>query len=264
MERYRTSMDRRAYLKTVGATGAVAITGTAGCLGGGDEATLTAGTAPGFPPFEMKEGGDLVGFDIDLLEAIVEETEYTLEGWEEFEFDSLIPALTNDNIDVIAAAMTINDERDETIDFSDPYYSADQSILVADDADFMPESLEDLADRPLGAQTGTTGEGVVEDELIANDLITDGQYNSYGNYVLAVEDLVNGNIDAVVLDTPVAQTFAADRPVTVAFEYETGENYGFGIRDGESDLQSALNDGLQTVRDDGTYEDITATWFAEE
>ena len=81
--------------------------------------------------------------------------------------------------------------------------------------------------------------------------------------MLAVEDLVNGNIDAVILDTPVAQTFAADRPVVVAFEYETGENYGFGIRDGESELQSALNSGLQTVRDDGTYQDITATWFAE-
>ncbi|MFW5918817.1 MAG: basic amino acid ABC transporter substrate-binding protein [Halanaeroarchaeum sp.] len=264
MVRKRMSLDRRAYLKTVGATGAVALTGTAGCLGGdGDEMALTPGTAPGFPPFEMKEGGELVGFDIDLLEAVVEETDYTIDEWEEFEFESLIPALNNDNIDVIAAAMTINDERDESIDFSDPYYSADQSILVAEDGDFRPESLEDLSDRPVGAQSGTTGEGVVDDELIEAGYITEGQYNSYGNYVLAVEDLINGNIDAVVLDTPVAETFAADRPVTVAFEYETGENYGFGIGDGESELQTALNDGLQTIRDDGTYQDITATWFAE-
>jgi polar amino acid transport system substrate-binding protein len=264
MVRKRMSLDRRAYLKTVGATGAVALTGTAGCLGGnGDEMMLTAGTAPGFPPFEMKDGGELVGFDIDLLEAVVEETDYTLDGWEEFDFDSLIPALTNDNIDVIAAAMTINDERDETIDFTDPYYSADQSILVASDGDYSPSSIEDLADHQLGAQSGTTGEGVVDDELIANGHITEGQYNSYDSYVLAVEDLINGNIDAVVLDTPVAETFAADRPVTVAFEYATGENYGFGIRDGASDLQTALNDGLQTVRDDGTYKDITASWFAE-
>lgn len=264
MARYQSTLDRRAYLKTIGATGAVAITGVAGCAGnGGEEMTLTAGTAPGFPPFEMKEGGELVGFDIDLLEAVLEETAYTLEGWEEYAFESLTPALTNENIDVIAAAMTINDERDETIDFSDPYYSADQAILVADDSGFDPASLDDLSDRTVGAQTGTTGEGVVEDELIANGHITEGQYNSYGNYVLAVEDLVNGNIDAVVLDSPVAQTFAADRSVSVAFVYETGENYGFGIREGATDLQSALNDGLQSVRDSGTYQDITSKWFAE-
>ena len=104
------------------------MTGMAGCSGNGDGGngdgngeevtTLTAGTAPGFPPFEMKEGGDLVGFDIDLLEAVVENADgYELDGWEEFEFSSLIPALQNGNIDVIAAGMTINEKRDETIDF---------------------------------------------------------------------------------------------------------------------------------------------------
>ena len=159
--------------------------------------------------------------------------------------------------------MTINDERDQSIDFSDPYYSADQSILVAEDAEFELATLEDLADRPVGAQSGTTGEDVVEDQLIANEIISEGQYNSYGNYVLAVEDLLGGNIDAVVLDTPVAKTFASDRPVTVAFVYETGENYGFGIRDDATELQTGLNEGLQAVRDDGTYEEITSKWFAE-
>ncbi|MFC7076442.1 basic amino acid ABC transporter substrate-binding protein [Haloarcula halophila] len=260
-------LSRRQYLTTVGGS-AVAFS-VAGCMGdggsggsGGSEPTITAGTAPGFPPFEMKEGGDLVGFDVDLLEAVVEETDYSFEGWEEFEFDSLIPALNNDNIDVIAAAMTITDDRDENIDFSDPYYSADQSIIVRADGDFSPGSLDDLSDRPIGAQKGTTGEGVVNEELVGSR-ITEGQYNAYDNYVLAVQDLENGNIDAVVLDQPVAETFAANRPVSVAFVYETGERYGFGIREGDSDRQSALNDGLSTVRENGTYEELTQTWFGE-
>ncbi|WP_276272569.1 basic amino acid ABC transporter substrate-binding protein [Haloarcula litorea] len=256
-------LSRRQYLTTVGGS-AVALS-VAGCMGDGGSGggqTITAGTAPGFPPFEMKEGGELVGFDIDLLEAVVGQSDYELSGWEEFEFDSLIPALTNDNIDVIAAGMTINEKRDETIDFTDPYYSSDQAIVVRSDGDFSPSELADLADRPIGAQSGTTGEGVVQDELVGDE-ISESQYNSYGNYVLAIEDLQNGNIDAVVIDVPVARTFAANRPVEVAFVYETGEQFGFGVRTDADELTSSLNDGLATVRENGTYEDLTAEWFGE-
>jgi len=258
-------LSRRQYLTTVGGT-AVTLS-VAGCSGDGgsneeDEQTITAGTAPGFPPFEMKEGGELVGFDIDLLEAVVEQTDYEFEGWEEFEFDSLTPALVNSNIDVIAAGMTINDERDETIDFSDPYYSSDQAIVVRSDGNFSPGSLSDLADRPIGAQKGTTGEGVVQDELIGDE-ITQNQYNAYDNYVLAIQDLQNGNVDAVVIDVPVANTFAANRPVEVAFVYETGEKFGFGVREDDDALQTALNEGLSAVREDGTYEELTQKWFGE-
>ncbi|MBX0324022.1 basic amino acid ABC transporter substrate-binding protein [Halomicroarcula sp. F13] len=260
-------LSRRQYLTTVGGT-AVTLS-VAGCSGdggsggdGGSEQTITAGTAPGFPPFEMKEGGELVGFDIDLLEAVVEQTDYSFEGWEEFEFDSLIPALTNNNIDVIAAGMTINEKRDDTIDFSDPYYSSDQAIVVRADGDFAPESLSDLADRPIGAQKGTTGEGVVQDELVGQE-ITESQYNAYDNYVLAIQDLENGNVDAVVIDVPVANTFAANRPVEVAFVYETGEKFGFGVRTDDDARQEALNAGLSTVREDGTYEELTQKWFGE-
>ncbi|MFC7019608.1 MULTISPECIES: basic amino acid ABC transporter substrate-binding protein [Haloarcula] len=256
-----STLSRRKYLTTVG--GAAVTLSVAGCSGGGGSSqTITAGTAPGFPPFEMKEGGDLVGFDIDLLEAVVAETDYEFEGWEEFEFDSLIPALTNENIDVIAAGMTINDERDQTIDFSDPYYSSDQAIVVRTDGSFSPGTLGDLSDRPIGAQKGTTGEGVVQDELVG-DGITENQYNAYDNYVLAIQDLENGNVDAVVIDVPVADTFAANRPVEVAFTYETGERFGFGIRDGDTDRQTALNEGLATVREDGTYQELAGKWFGQ-
>ena len=263
MARKHLSMDRRAYLKTVGASGAVVLTSTAGCLGGdggGGGGEIVAGTAPGFPPFEMKEGGELVGFDIDLLEAVVGEVDYELAEWNEFEFSSLIPALQNDNIDVIAAAMTITEDRDETIDFSNPYYAANQAILVADGSDFAPGSLSDLEGRTIGAQKGTTGEEVVMSQLIDEGLVSEGDYNSYDNYVLSIEDLINGNIEAVVLDTPTANSFADERDVSIAFTYETGEQYGFGIRDGEAQLQSALNTGLQSIRDSGTYDEIATKW----
>lgn len=224
---------------------------------------IVAGTAPGFAPFEMVEDGELVGFDIDLLEAVVERTEYDLAGWEEFEFDALIPALDNENIDVIAAAMTITEDRQEQVAFTDPYYSADQSVLVAEGGDFQPESLEDLEDQEVGAQSGTTGEAIVEEELIGEELIDDGQYTSYDNYVLAVEELERGTIDAVVLDEPVAETFQADREVEVAFVFETGEEYAFAVRQDDEDLADALSEGIATVEDESELEEITREWFDE-
>lgn len=259
--RVTETVSRRTYLKLTGASSIAGLTATAGCLGGNE--MLTPGTAPGFPPFEMIEDGELVGYDIDLLEAVVAETDYEIGEWEEFEFSSLIPALENERIDVIAAAMTINAERQESIAFTDPYYSADQSVLVRDGGDFQPSGFSDFDGVTVGAQEGTTGAGVVEDELLAPEIIGEDDFSRYGNYVLAVQDLENENIDAIVLDQPVAETFAAQRDVEVAFVFETGEQFGFGIRQNADDLQSALNDGLAQIQDDGTYEDITSSWFAE-
>lgn len=270
-------VDRREYLTLAGGAGVATTIGLAGCLedaengdgegdngGNGDGGqTIVPGTAPGFEPFEMNVDGELVGFDIDLLAAVVEETDYELGEWEEFDFASLIPALQNDRIDVIAAAMTINEERQQTIAFSDPYYNADQAVLVRAGGDFQPSELGDLSGHKVGAQEGTTGADVVEDELIEPGDLEESDFSTYGSYVLAVEDLENENLDAIVIDKPVADTFASSRDVEVAFVHETGERYGFGIRQDADDVQSALNSGLQTVQDDGTYEELTNEWFGE-
>ncbi|ARS89184.1 transporter substrate-binding domain-containing protein [Natrarchaeobaculum aegyptiacum] len=268
--------DRRTYLKLSGAAGITTV-GLAGCLqdaddgdddtadGGDDDENneIVAGTAPGFEPFEMVIDGELVGFDIDLLEAVIDETEYELAGWQEIEFDGLIPSLENENIDVIAAAMTITEEREETIAFSDPYYSADQTVLVQTGGDVQPAELADLEGHNVGAQSGTTGEGIVEDELIGEGLIDEGDYDSYDNYVLAIEELERGTLDAIVIDEPVAESFADDRDVEIAFTFETGEEYGFGVRQGEDDLQQALSEGITAVRESSQYDDITREWFDE-
>ena len=263
---YRTETDvsRRTYLKLTGASSAVGLTGVAGCLGD-DSDVITPGTAPGFPPFEMREDGELIGFDIDLLEAVVAETEYELGEWATFEFDGLIPALTaNEEIDVIAAAMTITADRQETIAFSDPYWESDQAVLVREGGDFQPTEWADFEGRPVGAQSGTTGADQVSQNLIDPGIIDEDDYSSYGNYVFAVEDLENANIDAVVIDLPVAETFAAQRNVEIAFIEETGEEFGFGLRQGEAEFQAALNDGLAAVREDNTYAEITDRWFGQE
>lgn len=259
------SVSRRTYIQLAGASSVAGITSFAGCTagGGGSAGEIAPGTAPGFPPFEMKDDeGELIGFDVDLLTAVVEETDYTLADWEEFEFSSLIPALRNDRIDVIAAAMTITDKRDGSIDFTDPYYNADQAVLVADNSDFSPSSLSDLSGQKVGAQEGTTGAGIVQEQLVDKGDLQESNFNTYGSYVLAVEDLVNGNVEAVVVDTPVANTFAENRPVSIGFTYETGERYGFGVRTDADDVTTALNEGLAAVQENGTYDDLKEEYFA--
>ncbi|WP_255167864.1 basic amino acid ABC transporter substrate-binding protein [Natrononativus amylolyticus] len=239
---------------------------TAGYLQEDEDAeSIVVGTEAGFPPFEMIEDGEIVGFDIDLTEAVLEEAEgYELETWQDMEFGSLIPALQDGSIDVIAAAMTITEEREEEIAFSDPYFSSDQSILVAEGGDFQPESLDDFDGQAVGAQVGTTGEGIVEEDLIEPGLIDDADYSSYDSYVLAVEDLERGIVDAVLIDEPVGETFADEREVEVAFVEETDEEFGLGVRQEDDDLREAINEGLETIEEDSTYDDLISEWFGQE
>ena len=254
---YQLNLNRRAYLKTVGAAGATAT--VAGCLDGDDEAVINPGTASGFPPFEFTEDGELVGFDIDLAEEAITRAGYEVGEWTDIEFDSLIPSLTEGNIDMVAAAMTITEDRAETIAFSDPYYEADQSVLVGDDSGFTPETVDDLADRIVGAQSGTTGQGELE-TLIEDGIVNEDDSRQYENYTLGVEDLEAGNIDALILDIPVAENFADSRAVSVAFRIETGEEYGFGFRQ-EDPRIADINTALQEIQDDGTYDDLVDEWF---
>jgi polar amino acid transport system substrate-binding protein len=249
-------MDRRAYLKTVGAVGVSAA--VAGCGGGSDD-TIVPATASGFPPFEYTEEGELVGFDVELAETVIDRAGYEQGEWVDIEFDSLIPSLTDGDIDLIAAAMTINDDRDQTIDFSDPYWESNQAVLVSEGGDFQPESTDDLEDVRVGAQSGTTGEDQVEG-LIDDGVVSEDDYRQYDNYTLAVQDLENGNVDAIVIDIPVARNFADSRSVVVAFEIETGEEFGLGMRE-DDDRLSDVNDALAEMQDDGTYDDLVSEWF---
>jgi len=250
------SLDRRSYLKAVGAAGAT--TAVAGCLDD-DENVINPGTASGFPPFEFTQDGELVGFDIDLAEAVIERAGYEVGEWTDIEFDSLIPSLVEGNIDMAAAAMTITEERQETIAFSSPYYEADQAVLIRDDGDFDLESVEDLGGLVVGAQSGTTGEGELED-LIDDGTIDEDDSRQYENYTLGVQDLENENVDALILDVPVAETFADSRSVVVAFIIETGEEYGFGLRQDDNRIDD-LNAALEEIQEDGTYDDLVTEWF---
>ena len=226
---------------------------------------IIVGTSADFPPFEYYDNGTIVGFDIEMVTMILESYNYTVEV-QDIDFLALIDSLNTDKIDVIAAAMTIDDEREEQVDFSIPYYEADQSILIRTDLNLTfneTNYLEILANLTVGAQTGTTGAAWVWDTLIniTNATMTEDQLKRYTLYTLAVLDLQNGNIDAVVIDKPVGEAFAAEGDMEIAYTIETDEKYGLAVKEGNSELLQKLNQGLEDLIGTEEWNDLIKKYF---
>jgi len=215
------------------------------------------GTNASFPPFEYVEEGEIVGFDIDLVKEIAKLQGFEVE-FRDISFDSLIPGLASGSLDMVAAGMTITEARKEVVAFSDPYYSANQSVLVHE------ESEEDLTvlfgSNDVGVQTGTTGDTWVRDKLIERDILT-GELRNYDSYVFVIRDLANKNIDAAVLDKPVAETYSKDNPVKVVAEVITGEEYGIAVGKNNQALLEEINAGLAKVIENGTMDELIEKYF---
>jgi polar amino acid transport system substrate-binding protein len=210
---------------------------------------IIVGTSADFPPFEYVVGGKIVGFDIELITTILENLNYTVEV-KDIGFDSLIPSLKSGKIDVIAAGMTITDDREEEIDFSDAYYEADQSVLIKKDSGVEINASHDLenftasiANYTIGAQTGTTGAGWVQENLVDTEMMDQDNLKLYDLYIDAVADLDIGTerLDLIILDLPVAQAFSENANREVAYTIITEEYYGFGVKEGETELVGKIN-----------------------
>jgi polar amino acid transport system substrate-binding protein len=224
----------------------ISIISIAGCVEE-EENKVIIGTSADFPPFEYyDDDGNIVGFDVDLVKHILIDKGYKVEV-KDIIFDSLIPSLQAGKIDVIVAAMTITDEREEQVDFTGAYFEADQSILVKDTSSIQLNKAIDLQNYSVGSQTGTTGAGWVETNLILNGSMNEENFSRYDTYTLAILDLINGNIDAIVLDKPVGEAFESDKGVKIILSIETGESYGIAVKEGNTKLLKDLDDGLEKL-----------------
>jgi polar amino acid transport system substrate-binding protein len=219
--------------------------------------TYVVGTSAGFPPFEYIKDGKIVGFDVDLMKAIAESQGFDVE-FQDISFDSLIPGLNAGTIDIVAAGMTITEERAKVVDFTAPYYSANQALLVKEGSGNNINVL--YGDHNLAVQTGTTGDLWVEENLEKTGLLT-GKVTRFDTFVLAVQDLINENVDGVVLDTPVAQRYAQENPVKMVAEIITGEEYGLAVAKGNKELLEKLNKGLQDVQESGKMDELLKKHF---
>ncbi len=227
------------------------------------ENKIIVGTSADFPPFEYKDtNGNIIGFDIDLIKKVLTDQGYTVEV-QDIGFDSLIPALQTGKIDVIAAAMTIDDERKQQVDFSIPYYDSNQTVLVKVGADVNITTIEDMKNYTIGAQTGTTGWDWVNDTLVATGKLSSDKFRSYDLYTDAVADLIIGpsRVGAIVIDSPVAKAFAKNGNVKIVLNITTNESYGFAVEKGNTELVNKINTGLTAVMATTYWAELVEKYF---
>jgi polar amino acid transport system substrate-binding protein len=222
---------------------------------GEDEETLVVGTSAGFRPFEYMEGGEVVGFDIDLMKEIAKKMDMKIKV-EDLEFEALIPAVKSGTIDVIASGMTINEKRKEQVDFSEPYFTANQSVLVRENFNEPLNTVEDLNNEEyiVGVQNATTG------AFWADANLEETKINKYSKYIECIQDLENKNIHMIILDKPTAEAYEKNRPVKLVMTIETDEQYGFAVKK-DSELLDDINKALKEIKNSDTWLQLQQKYF---
>lgn len=221
---------------------------------------LTTCTHLPYRPFQFRQSGKVVGFDVDIIDLVAKKIGVTQDIIDTpFEGIQSGEDLALRKCDIAAAAMTITPERSEKIDFSDPYFDADQALLVKKGSGIT--SFDQLKGKTLGVQSGTTGKMYAEENAKGVKL------KDYEDLALEVNSVKTGQIPAAINDIPVLLDFAKQNPneVEVTTNFDTGESYGFGMKKGTSqDLLKVVNDTLREIKADGTYNRIYKKWFGVE
>jgi polar amino acid transport system substrate-binding protein len=223
-----------------------------------NEGALTTCTHLPYEPFQFEQGGKIVGFDVDLVDLVAKKLGVTQEIVDTpFEGIQSGEDLNARKCDIAAAAMTITDERAEKIDFSDPYFDANQALLVEKGSGI--ESFADLQGKTLGVQSGTTGKMYAEENAAPEGV----ELKDYEDLALQLSSVKSGQIPAAINDIPVLLDYVKKNPeLEVTAQFETGEQYGFGMKKGTSaELRTVVNDVLAEAKRDGTYDRLYEKWF---
>ena len=247
-------------LAAIAAAGCGGGSDTTGSSGGGGSAAeggggepLTVGSDIPYPPFEQGKAGNYTGFDIELMEAIGEKIGRTPE-FQDTSFETIFRDVAQGKFEAVISAATITEEREQAVDFSNPYYLSEQAVLVKEGSDI--KSLEDLEGKTVAAQQGTTGLELAKEELGGSEI------RPYPEGPDAVNALKSGTVEGVIIDAPVAQN-AVEKSggIEIAEKVPTEETYGIAVAQGETELLEEINKGLKEVLDDGTYKKIYEKWF---
>ncbi len=217
---------------------------------------LIVGTNPTFPPFEYiggERGNEMVGFDIELAKIIAENKGKKLKLIV-LEFENLIPALQNGDIDMAISTMTITEERKQIVDFSDSYYADRLVVLIRKDDDTFAniDTKEALGEnKRLASRVGTTG-------LITANTIAAGKHVvAQNSWQSIVNKLLENRIDAVIMDSGPAKAFINkyDNIAILPIEFET-EYYGIAVKKGNNNLLEAINKSLDSIKTSGVYDNL--------
>lgn len=221
----------------------------------GKPAGLKVATDATFAPFEYTDdAGNLVGFDVDLMNAVAEKAGFTFE-WVNVPFDSVLAGLSECQYDAAIAAISISDERKQSMLFSIPYLDAGLVVVINKDTTDI-KGIEDLKGKTVAAQLGTTGEMAAKE-------IEGVTYKPYDSYELAFLELANKGVDAVIADNPVAMGYIAANPekIKTAGDVFNSEQYGIAICKKNADLQAKIDKALKELIDSGYVAQLAAKYI---
>ncbi len=208
-----------------------------------------------WPPFEyVNDQNQIVGFDIDLMNAIAKSAGIEIE-YQNVAFDPLLAGMAQGTYDAAISSITITDDRSKSMLFSNPYYVAGQMIVTKKNNTSITNA-DSLQGKALGAQLGTTG------ETLANG-VKGATVKTYNQIGLAVQDLLNGQIDAVICDTPIANSYVNKNATSLKIVGDalTTENYGIAVAKGKTELLEKINQGLAAVKAAGTIDTLVTKWL---
>ena len=217
--------------------------------------TLVMGTNAEFPPYEYYEGQEVVGIDAEMAAAVAEKLGMELKI-EDMAFDSLIPALSSGKVDIVAAGMTVTEDRLASVNFSDTYATGIQAIIVTEDSDIA--SADDLVGKTIGVQQGTTG------DLYATD-VEGATIERYAKGMEAVQSLSQGKIDAVIIDNEPANVFVSEvEGLKILDEAFATEDYAVAVAKDNEELLEQVNTALAELKEDGTLQAIVDKYITAE
>ncbi|MDD6609616.1 MAG: ABC transporter substrate-binding protein [Subdoligranulum variabile] len=218
---------------------------------------LTMSTNAAFPPYEMTaDDGSFEGIDIEVAAAIADKLGLELQV-DDMDFDAALLAAQNGKSDMVMAGVTVTDERQKVMDFSDTYAEGIQSVIVPEDSDIA--SVDDLAGKTIGTQRGTTGYIYCTDDFGEDSVV------AYDNGLTAVQALNNGQVDAVVIDNAPAKEFVATNTgLKILDTAYAQEDYAIGVAKGNTALLDAINGALKELQADGTLQSIVDKYIKAE
>jgi polar amino acid transport system substrate-binding protein len=251
------------YFVTRLTVAALALAAATGLAQAKDWKEIRVGTDATYAPFESQDaGGNIVGFDIDIMNAVCADIGAKC-TYVNQDFDGIIPALQAGKFDVIVSSLSITPERQQIIDFTDKYYNAPSAIVVAKDSDIKGATKQDLAGKTVGVQSSTTFSNYVE------KVLTDSQEKTYPKLPDAELDLAAGRVDAINDDIVVLTDWLKSSDGACCKIAGTikpipeihGPGEAFGVRKEDGDLKALLNKGIADILANGTYKTINDKYF---
>lgn len=245
-------------MRIQGFTGAAAIVAAAvlaGCFHAEDSNKLVVGTEAEFAPFEVynETSKEFEGFDMDLAREIAKRLDRDIEI-RHMGFSALIPAVQQGQVDFAISSMSITENRSKQVAFSDPYYLANQSVMVKQGSSITSAATINQSGVRIGVQEATVGADVARG-------YTRATVQEFSSYPLAVQALKAGQVDAVLMDRPAQVSEAKnDNSLKIAFDIFTDDNYGIAVKKENTSLVNEINQALSKIKSDGTMRRLMDKW----